>query len=81
MWQQEEVKVEVEVEVEVEEMYIELQLGALGSQVVIPAYAAERGQCSLGHGGSWPNFSWKLQNLISNTMVVLPGPETPGKWV
>ena len=53
MRQQEEVKVEVEVE----EMYIELQLEALGSQVVIPAYAAERGQCSLGHGGSWPNFS------------------------
>ena len=75
MWQQEEVKVEVEVEVEVEEMYIELQLEALGSEVVIP----ERGQCSLGHGESWPNFSWKLQNLISNTMVVLPGPETPRK--
>ena len=49
MRQQEEVKVEVEVE----EMYIELQLEALGSQVVIP----ERGQCSLGHAGSWPNFS------------------------
>ena len=46
-------EVEVEVEVEVEEMYIELQLEALGSQVVIP----ERGQCSLGHAGSWPNFS------------------------
>ena len=56
---------EVELEVEVVEMYIELQLGALGSQVVIPVYAAERGQCSLGHGGSWPNFSWNLQNLIS----------------
>ena len=70
MWQQEEV--EVEVEVEVEEMYIELQLEALGSQVVIP----ERGQCSLGHGGSWPNFSWNLQNLISHTMVLLPGPRS-----
>ena len=34
----------MKVEVEVEEMYIELQLEALGSQVVIP----ERGQCSLG---------------------------------
>ena len=30
---------------------------------------------------SWPNFSRNLQNLISHTMVVLPGPETPGKWV
>jgi len=38
----------MEVEVEVEEMYIELQLGAVGAQVVIPAYAAERGQCSPG---------------------------------
>ena len=71
MRQQEEVKVEVEVE----EMYIELQLEALGSQVVIP----ERGQCSLGHGGSWPNFSRNSQNLISHTMVVPPGPETPRK--
>ena len=43
----------MEVEVEVEEMYIKLQLEALGSQVVI----SERGQCSLGHGESWPNFS------------------------
>ena len=31
-------------------MYIELQLGACGAQVVLPAYAAERGQCSPGQG-------------------------------
>ena len=53
IWQQE----EVEVEVEVEEMYIELQLGVVGPEVVIPAYAAERGQCSPGQGGPWPIFS------------------------
>ena len=39
---------EGEAEVELEEMYIELQLGPCGAQVVLPAYAAERGQCSLG---------------------------------
>ena len=47
---------EGEAEVELEEMYIELQLGACGAQVVLPAYAAERGQCSPGHWGPWPIF-------------------------
>ena len=51
---------EVEVEVGAEEMYIDIQLGALGAQDLILEYAAGQGQCFLVQGGAWPLFSYTL---------------------